>query len=273
MARTISEIQQQIIDTKNADTTLSAYAWSDSKVAIWRLWTYVVAVCIWTLEQLFDYHKAEVVNIIATQKPHTLEWYVYKAKQFQYGVALPPDADVYPSESTDPEVAIISYAAAVELSNLVRVKVAKSAGGMLESLSVDELDAFSGYMNRVKDAGVRLQLTSGNPDNLQLVISVFYDPLVLSSSGERLDGASDTPVADAINSFLSSLPFNGEFVLNNLIAMLQKVEGVKIGYVASAQANYGATPYVPIAVKYVPDAGYMVLDETFFNDNVTYTAA
>ncbi len=273
MARTIAEIQQQIIDTKNADTTLSAYVWSDSKVAIWRLWTYVVAACIWTLENLFDYHKVEVETIISNQKPHTLKWYVYMAKLFQYGVTLPDDTDTYPTPSTDPEVVIVQYAAAVELSNLVRIKVAKSPSGTLESLSEEELEAFSGYMNRIKDAGVRLQLTSGNPDILKLEVSVFYDPLVLSSTGERLDGASTTPVLDAVNVFLSDLPFNGVFVLNHLIAALQNVEGVKIGYVVSAQANYGTTPFVPISVKYTPDAGYMILDETFFNANVTYTAA
>lgn len=271
MARTIAAIQQQIIDTKNADPSLSAYAWSDSKVAIWRLWTYVTAVCIWTLENLFDYHKTEVSNILATQKPHTLQWYVHKAKLFQFGDTLPPNTDTYPTLSTDPAVAIVKYAAAVELANMVRIKVAKENSGILESLSVGELAAFRGYMSRIKDAGVRLQLTSGNPDNLQLALSVYYDPLVLSSTGARLDGAATTPVMDAVNTFLANLPFNGVFVLNELIVALQAIDGVKIGYVLSAQANYAATPYIPITIKYTPDAGYMALDESYFNTNVTYT--
>lgn len=271
MARTIAAIQQQIIDTKNADPSLSTYAWSDSKVAIWRLWTYVTAVCIWTLENLFDYHKTEVSNILATQKPHTLQWYVHKAKLFQFGDTLPPNTDTYPTLSTDPAVAIVKYAAAVELANMVRIKVAKENSGILESLSVGELAAFRGYMSRIKDAGVRLQLTSGNPDNLQLALSVYYDPLVLSSTGARLDGAATTPVMDAVNTFLANLPFNGVFVLNELIVALQAIDGVKIGYVLSAQANYAATPYIPITIKYTPDAGYMALDESYFNTNVTYT--
>jgi hypothetical protein len=271
MARTIAAIQQQIIDTKNADPTLSSYVWSDSKVAIWRLWTYVIALCIWTLENLFDYHKTEVSDIISTQKPHTLQWYVHKAKLFQFGDTLPPNTDTYPTLSTDPAVAIVKYAAAVELANMVRIKVAKENSGILESLSVGELAAFRGYMSRIKDAGVRLQLTSGNPDNLQLTLSVYYDPLVLSSTGARLDGAATTPVMDAVNTFLANLPFNGVFVLNELIVALQAIEGVKIGYILSAQANYAATPYIPITIKYTPDAGYMALDESYFNTNVTYT--
>lgn len=271
MARTITQIQQSIKDAKAADTTLSGLT-STSSAAIWLLWTYIVAVCQWTLENLFDAHKSEVSSIIATQKPHTLQWYVVMAKLFQYGVTLPPDTDIYPAPSTDPTVVIVQYAAAVELTSLIRIKVAKLSSGILTPLTGGELTAFSAYMNRIKDAGVRLQLTSGSPDTLQLAVNIFYDPLVLDSTGARLDGTSTTPVKDAVNNFLDNLPFNGLFVLNFLIEALQAIEGVRIGQVASAQAHYGSTAYVPVTVEYIPDAGYMVLDETYFDANVTYTA-
>jgi len=272
MARTIAAIQQQIISIKDADPVLGTYTWSSSKVALWRLWTFVVATCMWTLEQLFDYHKNEITGIIATQKPHTLQWYVMMAKRFQYGVSLPGDSDTYTLIASDPTITVVQYAAAVELVNLVRIKVAKQAGTALSGLTTGQLTAFAAYMNRIKDAGVRLQITSGNPDSLQLAVAIYYDPLVLSSTGERLDGADSTPVLRAINQFLTTLPFNGLFVLNNLILALQHVDGVSIANVLSAQANYAATPYVPITVEYVPDAGYMVLDEAYFNLNITYTA-
>jgi hypothetical protein len=125
-------------------------------------------------------------------------------------------------------------------------------------------------MNRIKDAGVRLQLTSDNPDNLQLTVKIYYDPLVLSNTGSRLDGAAVSPVKDAINDFLVNLPFNGLFVLNNLVIALQAVDGVRIGSVVNAQANHAATPYVPIPVEYLPDAGYIRLDEPYFDLHVTY---
>lgn len=271
MARTIAQIQQSIITAKNADPNLSGIT-SSSTVAIWLLWTYIVAVCQWTLENLFDAHKDEVNGIIATQKPHTLQWYVTMAKLFQYGVTLPPDTDTYPAPSADPLVVIVQYAAAVELTGLIRIKVAKLSGGVLVPLVPGELTAFSAYMNRIKDAGVRLQLTSTAPDNLQLALNIFYDPLVLDSTGARLDGTSVTPVKDAVNNFLANLPFNGLFVLNYLIEALQAIDGVRIGQVVTAQAHYGFTSYVPITVEYTPDAGYMILDDTFFNTNITYTA-
>jgi len=273
MARTITEIQQQIIAAKDAEPVLSAHSWSTSKVAIWRLWTYITAVCIWSLEQLFDYHKAEVAALLAASKPHTLQWYTSMAKKFQNGQLLPDGSDVYAVITEDPAIRIVKYAAATELSNLIRVKVAKESSGMLAKLTTGELDAFTAYMKRIKDAGIRLQLTSDDPDTLQLAVAIYYDPLVLTASGARVDGTSPTPVLDGINTFLANLPFDGVFILNELIAAIQGIDGVKIGHVISAQANYALTPFVPITVKYTPDAGYMRLDVTYFNTAVTYTAA
>ena len=267
MARTIAQIQQSIIDAKNGvnpnlpltgANPLAAIT-SSSNVAIWLLWTYIVAVCVYVLESLFDLHKNEVVGILATQKPHTLQWYVKMAKAFQYGMALPADSDTYMSISLLPTVLIVEYAAVVELTNMLRIKVATLVGGFLAPLSSLQLTAFTAYMHLVKDAGVRLQLTSNAPDTLQLVLTIFYDPLVLSATGERLDGSGTTPVADAINTFLTNMPFNGLFVLNNLIATLQAINGVVIGNVVSANATYGSLPYTVISVEYLPDAGYMVL--------------
>lgn len=272
MARTIEEIQQAIINTKEADPVLSGLT-STSNVSVWRLWTYVVAVCQWVLENLFDAHREEVSGMLATQKPHTLQWYVTKAKQFQYGVALETGSDSYPAPTTDPSVGIIQYAAAVELTNLVRLKVATiGTGGVLSAISAPQLTAFEAYMRVIKDAGVRIQVTSGAADILQLALNIFYDPLVLDNTGARLDGTSYTPVKDAVNALLSSLPFNGLFVINNLIAALQAIDGVLIGYVTSAAATYASLPLTAIAVEYTPDAGYMVLDDTFFDANIIYTA-
>ncbi len=271
MARKIAEIQSSIIAAKNADATLSGLT-STSQTAIWLLWTWVVATSQWVLEQLFDAHKSEVNGLIALQKPHTLQWYVTMAKAYQKGITLPPDTDTYSIvPPSDPSVLIVAYAAAVELTGLVRIKAAKTASGSLAKLGAD-LPAFQAYMGRIKDAGVRLQITSDDPDTLQLALNVYYDPLILDSAGARLDGTSATPIKDAVKYFLENLPFNGLFVLNYLIASLQSVEGVRIGEVVSAQAQYGLLPYTGIPVEYLPDAGYMVLDETFFDANISYMA-
>lgn len=269
MSRTISQIQQSIIDAKQSDPVLAELN-STSNVAIWLLWSYIVAVCQWVVENLFDSHKAEVDSIIATQRPHTLQWYVTKAKQFQYGVPLSFESDSYATTTTDLAVAIISYAAAVELTSMVRLKVATLSAGALAPLSPAQLTSFTAYIQQIKDAGVRMQITSGNPDVLRLKLKIYYDPLVLNAVGERIDGTATQPVLDAVKIFLKSLPFNGLFVLNNLIAALQAVEGVVIGVIDTAEATYAALPYTPVTVEYAPYAGYMITDETYLLDNITY---
>lgn len=62
----------QILD--NADTLLSDLN-NPSRVAIWRLWLWLVAVASWTVEKLSDLHKSEVNSIVSSKMPHTLRWY------------------------------------------------------------------------------------------------------------------------------------------------------------------------------------------------------
>jgi hypothetical protein len=199
---------------------------------------------------------------------------VGKARAFQYGVALPADSDVYAVvPPVDESVLIVTQAAAVELANAVRLKVAKTVAGAMVPLTGGELGALRTYMGRVKDAGVRLNCTSGVADNLHLLVVVYYDPLVLDGTGARLDGTAATPVKDAVNAFLKNLPFNGVFGLNKLLEYVEAtVEGVKIFEVVAAEANYASTPYVPITTTYVPDAGYMALDDVYWDASTIYVA-
>jgi hypothetical protein len=246
---------------------------STSAVAEWNLWVNVVALCMVALDGFFDFFKSDVDTNIATMKAHTEQWYSTKAKAFQYGVTLPPDTDIYAVvPPVDTSVLIIANAATVEFQNLLRIKVAKLSGGVLAALDSGELTAFKAYMGRVKDAGVRLQMTSGAGDNLQVKMIVYYDPLVLTYDGKRIDGTNDHPTLDALKAFLTQLPFNGLFVRNSMVDYVQTVDGVRIVTPTVVQANYGATPYVDIPTEYKPDAGYLVLDETYFNANVTYVA-
>jgi hypothetical protein len=261
MARTITDIQNEIIAQVQANATLAPLLTSTSKVAVWRLTTYIVAVCIWTLETLFDIHRADIDETISKLKPHSLRWYAGKAVAFQYGYDLVDDADYYDNTGIDDTLItsshIVDYAAVVEQERGLRIKVAKDTGVDLAALSAPELTAFKEYMKRIKDAGVRLNITTSVADGLKIGISLYYNPLVLNSSGGRLDGTVSEPVQDAVKLYLKNLPFNGVFVLQSLVDVLQLVDGVKIAHIVSAQAQYGALPYQSFSVKYLPDSGYL----------------
>ena len=277
MARSIAQIQAAIVAARQADPVIGDAGTnplsSTSNVAVWLLWTWIVATCQYITESLFDSHKAEVAGIIATQKPHTLEWYATMAKAFQYGATLPAGSDVYnPVAPAGDASLVVSYAAAVEVLPYLRIKAATLTGGVLGPLTSDELTALTVYMGRIKDAGVPLNITSGNADSLRVGVTVYYDPLILDATGARLDGTAATPLQDAVNGFLDTLPFNGVFVLNSMVAAMQAVEGVTIADVSYCAAQYGALPYSAIAAYYVPDAGYLTLDAGYFTANASYVA-
>lgn len=260
MARTIDEIQAEIIGYIQADPLLSTVCTSTSKTAIWRLLTRVAATCAWTVEMLFDTLKAEIIALIDLLKPHSLRWYANKAKDFQYGFSLLIDSDKYDNTGfTDDEVEaskIVKYAAVTEQTKSLRVKVA-TEGADLEPLTDPQLAAFVEYMARIKDAGVKLQIDSLPADKLQLSLKIFYDPLILNAAGERIDGTSLTPVQTAVRNYLKNLPFNGTFVLAYLIDAIQLVDGVVIPHIVSCEATYGELPFTAVDVKYLPDSGYL----------------
>ncbi len=272
MARTLAQWRTIIIDKKNSESNLAGVD-SSSAVAEWSLWVDVVAFCAFFLDGLFDSFKSAVNALLAADKSHTLGWYVTKAKAFQYGVSLPADTDVYAVvPPADDSVLIVSSAAAIELpeTSKVRLKVAKGEPGDLSALGTDQLNALRTYMGRIKDAGVRLEVTSSAADTLKLGVELFYDPLIIAADGSRIDGTASTPALDAINAFLADMPFNGVFVLNDLIDAVEAVEGLVICRVITATGIY-ATFETTITAKYTPDAGYMAVDEVYFAANVIYT--
>ncbi|OMP79685.1 hypothetical protein [[Flexibacter] sp. ATCC 35208] len=266
MARTITEIQDDIISRITGTTELSMLN-SSSKVAVWRLWTYIVAVSIWALENLFDLHKSEVTTLINEKAPHSLRWYANKARGFQYGSELAYEADYYDNSAlTDDQVAeqqIIAYSAVVEQAKGLRLKVARIVEGDLKALTAQQLESFATYMSKIKDAGVTpLIVESLPPDSLKLQLIIYYNPLVLGSDGARLDGTNPDPVRARVKDYLKNLPFNGTLVLAYLVDALQQVDGVVIPHIVQAQAQYGTLPYTAFDVKYNPDAGYLrIVDE------------
>lgn len=272
MARTTEQIygeltQRYVAEMAAIGVEVVPADWS--QVNLQRLLFYVVAICFKTIEELFDTHQADVNETIAQLKPHSTRWYALKGKAFQYGYNLQPESDVYNNTNlTAAQIAqskIVKHSAVVE--QLIgpsryglRIKVAKMQGTDLAPLSeIDELPAFKQYMERIKDAGVGLLITTGPADRLKLSLRIYYNPLVLNNQGQRLDGTANTPVQGAVNAFLLNLPFNGRFNLTELVDALQVVDGVDDPRLLSAQAQYAALPYTDITDEYIPDAGYLRL--------------
>lgn len=277
MARSINEIKSDLLAKVAADTTLAPLLTSTSNTAIFKLWCYVWAVAAWTLENLQDLFKQEVDYTIAQDKTHTPQWYVNKAKDFQYGYNLVPGQDYYDNTGIADDVVaaskIVAFAALVEEPK-IRMKVAKLSGSDLAPLSAPELTAFIAYVKRYKDAGVRLHgttltsaatITSTAADKLKLAIRVIINPLVLDTTGARRDGTNATPVKDAVKRYLQNIGFNGLFDIQQLEAEILKVDGVITLKIDSIQTKYGALPFTTVDINFVPDSGYIVMDDVDFS--------
>ncbi|MEL6559369.1 MAG: hypothetical protein AAFQ94_14355 [Bacteroidota bacterium] len=213
MARTITEIQQEIERNKNSFTELNELD-NSSKASIWRLWTFITASAIWTHEKIVERNSL-------VSRPHTLSWYREQALNFIYGHPLKWEDGFYRFDTTNLSESeinnrkIIKYCAVGEVDletifstndqtqtnldidravsqyfhnqvGIILMKVAgEDASGNIVRIpngsgadnARDELGPFKEYMRRIKDAGNQIQIISIDGDKLSLTLDVYVDPL------------------------------------------------------------------------------------------------
>ena len=271
MARKVEEIQSAMLADIASNQVLSEQLTSTSKVAVYRLFTFIVAVAIWLLESIFDNHKKEIDAALYEQKSGTPRWYRNMSLAFQYGFDLLEDSDKFDNTGyTDDQIEaskIIKYCSVKESieSNRLTIKVAGESGETLEPLDDTQKTAFLQYMSEVKYAGVKLNVVNNPADKLLLNMQIYRDVLVIDENGVSILNG-DKPVEKAIRSYMKALPFDGELVLNDLIAHLRAVEGVKDANITIAKSSFyntatdTYTAFQPINVKTIPVAGYFEIE-------------
>lgn len=277
MARTIAQIKSELTSTFMNDSTLAAkYGFEAdanfdnvfSKVSLESMLLYIMAAAIWTLEKLFDTHTKDVEDYIANMKPHSLRWYVNKAKAFQKGCDLVEGTDLYDNSSLDSSaiaaLQVVKYAAATESQATVYLKVATEDNGTKQQLSQEAVAGLRKYLAEIKDAGVRIEVVNEPASQLKLRLDIYYNPMVMSSSGVNLR-TGEHDVDNTIKAYIENLPFNGEYRNAALIDALQKVDGVIIPELVSAAQSYDGDNFQNIAAKAQPYSGYYAYD----SENIT----
>ncbi len=263
MAREIKEIYNGMLATKNADVRLASLN-NSSETAIWKLIFMVCATAIWSLEKLFDIHLQSVEDKLALLKPHSLNWYRNKVLSYQHGGSFDETTGLYDNTGlTASQIAtqqIITNCAVVERGDSsLMIKVAKTVSNALAPLSTPEVLALQSYIFQIKDAGVQIIVSSIPADNLKLEVEVYIDPLEIQNNGLQV-GGSVKPVEESVKLYLKSLPFNAEFTKMDLVDAIQKVKGVKVVEVLSAQAKENAaTTFNNVISRYQTASGYMVV--------------
>lgn len=284
MARDLKTIYDDIITSKESKSTLDGYLpnpetsdqltddlESGSKVALWRLLYWIVAFAIWTHEQVFDNHKAEIETLVNDRLAPSLPWYQSIAFDWQYGDALTYINGKWQYPTVNTANQIIVQCAVVEAGRGLRYKVAKDDGG-LGPLSSGEKSAFELYLKKRKAPGTRIVVISEDPDKLKMDVGVYVNPAVINASGELVADTSVRPVDVAINAYLeefTTTDFNGTFRIQALVDRIQAVNGVVDVDPRSFEYKYGGLEYQPISVFVTAYAGYLEIDSEYPLDDPT----
>lgn len=284
MARSIEYWYNVMIAEKNTYSNLNGYQptiddaqtlitdlKSTSKVARWRIAFWVVATCAYAVDVIHDLAIITMEALAAKSRYGTLPWYVTVAKEFQYGDALVLIDDEWKYATINDANKRVKLAAAQEGPGIVNLKIANIISGVKQPILTAEYNAFVAYVNKKKPAGITINVINALADDLSLQLTVNYDPLVLTSTGELINTPGLFPVMDAIALYLESLDFNGGFELMSLVDFVQaqKNKGVVSAYVTGASARYGANLFVPFPQRYFPNSGYLTLHSSSV---ITYNA-
>lgn len=264
---TIENIKNQILAEKANQEALEGLT-SASKTSLYGLWAYIVAVAMWTMYSAWDIFSIEMDQKIREQKLYSLLWFRNMALEYRHGHPLNETTGEYSGEGySDAEIEaaqVVSRAAVIEVEINNRkhlwIKMAKTENETLVRLNDAERAGVEQYFARIKPAGTKIITFSEKPDDLKLDITFFYNPLVMDENGARIDGTDNEPVQTAINGYLKNLKFNGEFILSELVDILQNIEGCadREVYINKAEANYVDPPnWTKIESSYIANSGYM----------------
>ncbi len=251
MARTVEEIKKDMTaEFMKMEAVKSRYGLDGSKsfadcfsmASLENIIFYVFAVAVWALEKLFDLHRADVDARIEQLEPHTLRWYVSKAKAYMQGQKLVTGCDYYDTEGmTEQDIAaakVVKYAVATESNTVVYIKVAREVDGNPAALTAGQLEGLTSYMNEIKDAGVSVQLRNEPADQMRISLLIYYDPtlLIIDANGNGSQNGKD-PVRETTKQVIENLPFNGMFRKSDLMAALQALPCVEVADIKSVKVK------------------------------------
>ncbi|MDE6493019.1 MAG: hypothetical protein K2O66_01105 [Bacteroidales bacterium] len=225
MAKTIESIQEEIIDGVKKEVPVLAGEESPSKTSEWKLWTHIVATVIHAFEHILDLFRKEVDTLTNKITPGTVRWYAEMCKRFQYGHPLVFDEDtalLYYEDTADEASKIIAAVSITESDTTLAIKVAKYKNQEkkeLESLNQEELKEFKDYIDAIKFAGCKTDVTSSDADEMRYTMTVYRNP----AYGEEVLREN---VLEALQVFKTSVDFDSVVYRQKLIDAVMHVDGV-----------------------------------------------
>ena len=294
MARPITEIKKGITDNFIANTVIQqiyglnpVLSFEDqfSIVSFENVLFEIMAMVVWTLESIFDAHRAEVIELIAQQKVPSLNWYRNLALSFQYGFSFSAltrsfiNGNATPDEIENSKV--IKYCSVtrniVQNRALISMKIATEVQGEIQPVSTATNNAFQAFIDIAQAAGDHLVIVNYLPDVLKLNFKVCYDPQILLPTGQSIL-TGKYPVKDTVSKFLKNLPFNGELSVQDLRQAIKTTEGVTELQELSVESKWiqpgtqGYGGYQPITISRIPRSGHFKIEDWSGIEYIIYQA-
>ncbi|MEO1049513.1 MAG: hypothetical protein AAFX87_02765 [Bacteroidota bacterium] len=259
MARTIEEIESEIFEAKDKDLVLKEIN-TISRFSPWRAIVYVMAFAIYSLEQLFTLFRVDITEVVTNNRIGSLPWYAQICQKFQVGDNLNEELKY---NTLNADLQIVSRVAVKERpDSTLAIKIAKGkTQSELSPLTVEERQQFEAYMNKVKPAGVKIEVTSEVADQIRLVAQVFYNPLFAEDE-------ITARLIQAANDYCSNIDFGGQLNRNDLIGRVRQEEGIDDLIIDELKVIEGDNEEVLIDRAMELSAGYAVFDLS--NSTFTY---
>ncbi len=236
MSRTINEIYKQSVEERNKRLELNEFK-SDSKMSILNGITWAFSAVIYSFETLLDVFAVDISTAINNRVNGTPVYYANALLQYQKGDTLTVREDglafgYTTIDETKRIITQVSYSESssdVNLDNKLIMKVATGAKGNLSSILPEDLVMINSYINQIKFAGTRIEVTSQEGDVLIPKVTVYYDGAIMES--ELYDG-----IDEKLNDYIMNIEFDSSIYVSKIIDAIKKVDHVTDVYI-DTEAN------------------------------------
>jgi hypothetical protein len=267
MARTTEEYYQELLDKKASISELDVLS-SDSTIAVWRLMLWVQAFCLSKFDELLDRYEATIIDKSNQIFFATGEWWQQKMFEFQYGdniqrIVIDGLQYIrYPIIDTSKRI-ISKCAVITRARGGLTIKLATEAG----KLTTEQINAVASYTKNIQPEGIYVELFSRDADKLQIIMDLIYDPIYTKE-------VVQTGVEQAIQLYIDSIDFTGEFDLRKMEDSIQKVAGVKSFVTKNAKGKPEGGSFMIFDRAYNAISGYYIIDQDFtLADSINYIAS
>lgn len=253
MARTLTEIYALAKGYRNRYLELTEFE-NSSKMSILDAFTWVVASCIWTFDNLLDVFKVDLAKDLQNRINGTPAYFANALLKYQSGDSLVINSDgtSFSYANIDENKRVVTKVAYVEVDEpgfhdkLMVLKIATGKPGAYERIGDEELISIRAYLNQILFAGQHAIILSRNGDVLIPRVTVYYDGAVSESEVY-------SNIEKSLNQYIENLDFDGAVYAQKIIDSIQKAE-----HVTDVEIDSTTTDTQGIFIAQYDDDGHLI---------------